>query len=222
MCTQLCVWSTRFLITRLMLEPCSQVPAWVSLESVTPHTSFAPALLWAWSCGRLLSHVQQPGMEGPWGPTCEPRLTCLQQGVLHGRPHAGPELGAAGPGGPGQPSPPTTTCVTSEFPGGARRAGLGTPREAGHALCCPTRNSASGREVLSACLLHSGRSWWVGLPSTAEPSLQHGGPRVARGVWPTWPWGLGVWCCCPPGGALSAHRGCLGRVQRAAPHHPPS
>ena len=221
-CTQLCVWSTRFLITRLTLEPCSQVPAWVSLESVTPHTSFAPALLWAWSCGRLLSHVQQPGMEGPWGPTCEPRLTCLQQGVLHGRPHACPELGAAGPRGPGQPSPPTTTCVTSEFPGGARRAGLGTPREAGHALCCPTRNSASGREVLSACLLHSGRSWWVGLPSTAEPSLQHGGPRVARGVWPTWPWGLGVWCCCPPGGALSAHRGCLGRVQRAAPHHPPS
>ena len=44
-CAQVYVWSTRFPITRPTLEPCSQVPAWVSLESVTPHTPFAPAPL---------------------------------------------------------------------------------------------------------------------------------------------------------------------------------
>lgn len=216
-CTQLCVWSTRFLIARLTLESCSQVPAWVSLESVTPHTSFAPALLWAWSCGRLRSHVQRPGMEGPWGPTCEPRLTCLQQRVLHGRPHARPELGAAGPGGLGQPSPPTTTCVTSEFPGGARRAGLGTPREV-----CPTRNCQQadrGAERLLATL----RKVLVGgfaQHSRAIPPAwgSESGPRDLAHL----ALGSGRLVLLPPGGALSAHQGCLGRVQRAAPHHPPS
>lgn len=81
--------------------------------------------------------------------------------------------------------------------------------------------SASGREVLSACLLHSGRSWWVGLPSTAEPSLQHGGLRVARGIWPTWPWGLGVWCCCPRGEPSvpigAAWAGCRGQHHTTHP-----
>ena len=77
--------------------------------------------------------------------------------------------------------------------------------------------SASEREVLSACLLHSGRSWWVGLLSTAEPSLQHGGLRGARGVLAHLALVSGHMALLSLGGALGAHRGCLGRVWRAAP-----
>ena len=63
--------------------------------------------------------------------------------------------------------------------------GLGwAPPERQAQLCTapPGTQSASGREVLNACMIHSGRSRRVDLPSTAEPSLQHGGLRVAQGV----------------------------------------
>lgn len=88
----------------------------------------------------------------------------------HPPPHVQPQSSWTEPGGLGW-APPERQAPPYAVPPGAR--------------------SASDREVLSALVLHSGRSWRVALSSTAEPSLQHGGPRGARGVSAHWALGSG-------------------------------
>lgn len=161
-------------------------------------------------------------MEGPWGPACEPRLARLQQGVSHGWPHARLELGAVGPRGPGWPLPPTTTCATPELLDGARRAGLGAPREAGPALGCPTRSLVSKRQrgaERPPAPLGKVVAGGFAQHSRALPPAW-GSERDPRGLGPPGP---GVWAsgAAAPGGALGAHQGCLGRVWKAAPCRPP-
>lgn len=119
------------------------------------------------------------------------------------------------------PHPPPHVQPQSSWmePGGLDWA----PPERQAPLCAvpPGTQSASDQEVLSARVLHLGGSQRVALPSIAAPSLQHGGLRGARGVLAHLALVSGHMALLSLGGALGAHRGCLGRVWRTAPRCPP-
>ena len=87
--------------------------------------------------------------------------------------------------------------------------GLGWAPPERQALLCavpPGTRSASDHEVLSARVLHLGRSRRVALPSIAAPSLQHGGLRGARGVSAHLALVSGHMALLSLGGALGAHQ----------------
>lgn len=156
----------------------------------------APPVSPDWPASSRGSHMAGPMPAWSWGQRDPEALA----GHPHPPPHVQPRSCWTEPGGLGW-APPERQAPLWAAPPGVR--------------------SASDREVLSARLLHWGRLWRGGLPSTAEPCLQHGGLRGTRGVLAHLALGSGHLALLPPGEPLvpigAAWAGC-GRQHHAA--HP--